>query len=95
MAKNTTLHQLVLSLAQELGMAEFEELFPKYFHQVLGNSSWYFKNNGFCFIDENGNGVSFTQENFADLINEFDSNFTEIIDEWTRRNAKTRKLNQK
>ena len=93
--KNTTLHQLVLSLAQELGMAEFEELFPKHFHHVLGNSSWYFKNNGFCFIDENGNGVSFTQENFADLINEFDSDFTEIIDEWARRNAKTSKLNQK
>ena len=48
----------------------------------------YFKNNGFCFIDENGNGISFTQEDFVDLMYEFDSNFIEIIDEWTRRNAK-------
>lgn len=86
--KNTTLHQLVLSLVQELGMAEFEELFPKYFHHILGNSAWYFKNNGFCFIDENRNGVSFTQKDFVDLMFEFDSNFTEIIDEWTSRNAK-------
>jgi len=86
--KNITLHQLVLSLAQELGMAEFEELFPKYFHHILGNSAWYFKNNGFCFIDENGNGVSFTQEDFVELMFEFDSNFTEIIDEWIRRNTK-------
>ena len=86
--KNTTLHQLVLSLAQELGMAEFEELFPKYFHHILSNSAWYFKNNGFCFIDESGNGVSFTQENFIELMFEFDSNFTEIIDEWVSRNTK-------
>lgn len=86
--ENTTLQQLVLSLAQELGMAEFEELFPKHFHHILDNSAWYFKNNGFCFIDENGNGISFTQEYFVDLMNEFDSGFTEIIDEWTRRNAK-------
>lgn len=86
--KNITLHQLVLSLAQELGMAEFEELFPKYFHHILGNSAWYFKNNGFCFIDKNGNGVSFTQEDFVELMFEFDLNFTEIIDEWIRRNTK-------
>ena len=86
--KDTTLHQLVLSLAQELGMAEFEELFPKYFHHIFGNSAWYFKNNGFCFIDENGNGLSFTQKDFVELMFEFDSNFTEIIDEWASRNAK-------
>jgi len=89
--KNTTLYQLVISLAQELGMAEFEELFPKYFYTILGNSTWYFKNNGFCFIDENGNGVSFTQEDFVELMFEFDSNFTEITDEWARRNAKQAK----
>ena len=86
--KNTTLYQLVLGLAQELGMTEFEELFPKNFRQILNNSAWYFKNNGFCFIDENGNGVSFTQEDFVELMFEFDSNFTEIIVEWTRRNTK-------
>ena len=84
--ENTTLHQLVLSLAQELGMTEFEELFPKYFYHILHNSPWYFKNNGFCFIDENGDGVSFTQKDFVDLMYEFDSNFTEIMDEWVRRN---------
>ena len=86
--ENTTLHQLVLCLAQELGMADFEELFPKQFHYILGNSAWYFKNNGFCFIDENENGVSFTQEDFVNIMYEFDLNFTEIIDEWARRNAK-------
>jgi ribosomal protein S18 len=86
--QNTTLHQLVVSLSQELGMAEFEDLFPKHFYGILGGSAWYFKNNGFSFIDEHGNGVSFTQESFVDLIKEFDSNFVEIIDEWMRRNAK-------
>jgi len=92
-SENTTLYQLVISLAQELGMAEFEKLFPKKIHTVLNNSMWYFKNNGFCFIDENGDGVSFTQTDFMDLINEFDSNFVEIIDEWIRQNTKLKKLN--
>ena len=86
--QNTTLHQLVVGLSQELGMVEFEELFPKHFYGILSSSAWYFKSNGFSFIDENGNGVSFTQESFVDLIKEFDSNFVEIIDEWMRRNAK-------
>jgi len=88
--QNTTLHQLVVGLSQELGMAEFEELFPKHFYGILSGSAWYFKNNGFSFIDENGDGVSFTQESFVDLIREFDSNFVEIIDEWMRRNAKNK-----
>ena len=86
--QNTTLRQLVVGLSQELGMAEFEEIFPNHFHAILGGSAWYFKNNGFCFIDEKGNGISFTQEDFVDLIKEFDSNFVEIIGEWMRRNAK-------
>jgi hypothetical protein len=86
--QNTTLHQVVLGLSQELGMAEFEELFPLQLRSVLENSLWNFKNDGFCFIDEHGNGVSFTQKDFVDLINEFDSNFTELMDEWARRNSK-------
>ena len=84
--ESTTLRQLVLSLAQELGMSEFEELFPKQFHYILNNSKWYFTNNGFCFINENGDGISFMQEDFTVLMIEFDSNFTAIIDEWKRRN---------
>ena len=86
--QNTTLRQLVVGLSQELGMAEFEDIFPNDFYVILGGSAWYFKNNGFCFINEKGDGVSFTQEDFVGLIKEFDSNFVEIIDEWTRRNAK-------
>ncbi len=86
--ENTTLGQLVVGLSQELGMAEFEEIFPKPFYGIMTGSAWYFKNNGLCFIDEKGNGVSFTQEDFVDLIKEFDSDFVEIIDEWIRRNAK-------
>lgn len=83
--EKTTLNQLVVSLAQELGMAEFEELFPTHLRNVLGHSAWYFKNNGLCWIDENGNGVSFSQKQFIDLLNEFDSNFVAILDEWIRR----------
>ena len=86
--QNTTLYQLVLAISQELGMAEFEELFPLHLRSVLGKSSWYFKNDGFCFIDEHGDGVSVTQKDFIDLINEFDSNFVAIMNEWTRRNSK-------
>ena len=83
--ENTSLHHLVSGLSQELGMSEFEQLFPKHFNYILNNSNWYFKNDGFCFINENGDGVSFTQEGFVSLMSEFDSNFTEIINEWKRR----------
>lgn len=78
---------MVTGIAQELGMAEFEDLFPLHLYHIIENGSWYFKNDRFCFIDEHGNGDSFTQKGFADLIDEFDSNFTEIIDEWSRRNT--------
>ena len=86
--QSTTLHQLVLGLSQEIGMADFVELFPLRIRGVLENYSWYFKNDGFSFIDECGNGISFTQKDFTDVITEFNSNFTEILDEWKRRNSK-------
>ena len=85
--QNTTLHQLVLGLSQELGMDNFIELFPLRIRSILENVPWYFKNDGFSFIDECGNGISLTQKDFTDLIAEFDSNFTEILDEWKRRNS--------
>ena len=82
------MHQLVIGIAHELGMVEFEELFPLHLHDILEHNLWYFKNDGFCFIDKNGNGVSFAQKDFVDLINEFESNFNEMMDEWSRRNSK-------
>ena len=56
--ENTTLNQLVTSLAQELGMAEFEELFPTHLRNVLDYSVRYFKNNRLTWIDNKGNGIS-------------------------------------
>jgi hypothetical protein len=86
--ENTTLNTLVISLAQELGMKEFEELFPTKLCNVLGHPTWYFKNNGLCWIDEKGNGVSLPQNEFVSMLNEFDSNFVAILDEWIRRKNK-------
>jgi hypothetical protein len=83
-----TLNQLVTSLAQELGMAEFEELFPPHLRDVSGYSARYFKNGRLTWIDSKGNGVSVSQNEFVDLLNEFDSNFVEIVNEWTRRKNK-------
>jgi hypothetical protein len=83
--ESMTLNQLVTSLAQELGMAEFEELFPAHLRNVLGYSARYFKNEQLTWIDNKGNGVSISQNEFIDLVNEFDSNFVDIINEWTRR----------
>jgi hypothetical protein len=83
-----TLNQLVTSLAQELGMAEFEKLFPTHLRNVLGYSARYFKNERLTWIDNKGNGVSISQNEFIDLLNEFDSNFVEIVNEWTRRKNK-------
>jgi len=88
--ENTTLNTLVISLAQELGMKEFEELFPIHLRNILGHSAWYFKNNGFCWIDEKGNGVSLTQNEFVSMLNEYDANFDAILDEWIRRKNKSK-----
>ena len=79
---------MVLGISQELGMAEFEALFPLRLYAIAKNGSWYFKNDGLSFIDADGNGDSLTQKDFAQLIGEFDSNFSEMIEEWGRRNAK-------
>ncbi len=86
--ESMTLNQLVTSLAQELGMAEFEDLFPTHLRNVLDYSARYFKNERLTWIDNKGNGVSIPQNEFVDLLNEFDSNFVEIINEWTRRKNK-------
>ncbi len=86
--ENTTLNQLVISLAQELGMVEFEELFSTRLRDVLDQSSWYFKNNNLNWIDDKGNGVSIAQNEFVNLLNEFDSNVVAIMDEWLRRKNK-------
>jgi len=86
--EKTTLKQLVISLAQELGMKEFEELFPTPLRNILGHSSWYFHNNELVWIDEKGNGVSLTLEDFKELLEEFDLNFCAIIDEFIRRKKK-------
>ena len=87
-AENTTLNTLVISIAQELGMNEFEELFPIHLRNILGHSSWYFKNNGLVWIDKKGDGVSLSQNEFASMLDEYDSNFVEILDEWIRRKSK-------
>ncbi len=90
--QNTPLRQLVLGVSQELGMAEFEVLFPLQLHAIAQSGTWYFKNDGISFIDEDGNGNSITQKDFTELIGKFDSNFSEIIEEWKRRNAKQENL---
>ena len=87
-AENTTLNTLVISLAQELGMNEFEELFLIHLRNILGHSAWYFKNNGLVWIDENGNGVSLSQNEFVSMLCEYDSNFLAILDEWICRKNK-------
>jgi len=86
--EDTTLNQLVISLAQEVKLPDFEKLFPKHFRNILGHSAWYFENNKFCYFDENKNEISLTQEEFVDLMNETDVNFLAITDEWVRRKSK-------
>lgn len=86
--EDTTLNQLVISLAQETHLPDFEKLFPKHFRNILGHSALYFKNNEFCYFDENKNEISLTQEEFVDLMNETDVNFLAITDEWARRKSK-------
>ncbi len=87
-AGNMPLIHMVIGISQELGMDEFKDLFPLRLHAVMESSSWYLKDGGICIIDEDGNGDSFTQKEFADVIEEFDSNLAEIIEEWVRRNSK-------
>jgi hypothetical protein len=84
-----TLGQLISLLSEELNQNDFGDLYPKEFRNTLGHSTWWWKNGKLTYIDKNNVEKTLTYKQFQDLINEFDSNMTELNNEYIRRRPKS------